>query len=357
MVDTKTTRSNITGMGRRGGGEKPVFDDFHHHIQRIKVHCSLKKQFRFLQRSHRHATSTSSVENNRRTFHVSAFLLTLLLYFPGFVSASEGGGGAYPNGAEGFYAGAVPPPGEYFINYFAHYSADSLNNASGDALPMNFSLDVTANTLRYLKVTDKKIWGGLWGWHVFLPIMNVDVEVGGSKDSKTGLGDIIVSPFVLSWHSPPFHYAAALDFYLPTGSYDQNDLANTGRNYYTLEPVFAVSYLADSGFQASAKFMYDFNTENDDTNYQTGQEFHFDYTLAKTTGPWTYGVGGYYYRQMTDDEQNGVKIGNRGKAIAIGPQIFYGSKEWSLAVKWQHEIEAKNRPEGDWLWVKFILPL
>ena len=40
------------------------------------------------------------------------------------VYATEGGGGAYPNGAEDFMSGAIPPPGFYFINYFLYYHAD-----------------------------------------------------------------------------------------------------------------------------------------------------------------------------------------------------------------------------------------
>lgn len=34
----------------------------------------------------------------------------------GTALATEGGGGAYPNGAEDFMAGALPPPGTYFKN-------------------------------------------------------------------------------------------------------------------------------------------------------------------------------------------------------------------------------------------------
>ncbi len=42
--------------------------------------------------------------------------------------ATEGGGGAYPNGAEGFMAGAVPPPGNYVINYALYLHGDRLLN-------------------------------------------------------------------------------------------------------------------------------------------------------------------------------------------------------------------------------------
>ncbi|MEC4677235.1 MAG: transporter [Nitrospirota bacterium] len=292
--------------------------------------------------------------HGKRFFYAMVWLLTIAIYTPVPVSASEGGGSAYPNGAEGFFAGVVPPPGQYLINYFSYYRADRLNDAAGNKLPLDFKLSVTANTLRYIHITDKKILGGFWGWHVLLPILNVDVEVGGNTDKKTGLGDIIISPLVLSWHSPSFHYAVGLDFYLPTGSYDKNALANTSRNYYTFEPVLVGTYLAENGFQTSAKFMYDVNTENKDTRYKTGQEFHFDYTLAKTIDPWSFGVGGYYYEQITDDERNGIKIGNRGKTIALGPQVFYGTKDWSFSLKWHHEVETINRPEGNWLWFKFI---
>ncbi|MDD5285765.1 MAG: transporter, partial [Desulfuromonadaceae bacterium] len=155
-------------------------------------------------------------------------LLSVLLLSGRQACATEGGGGAYPNGAEDFMSGAVPPPGTYFINYFTYYSADKLADNSGkSALPV-FKLNVTADVLRLIHVTDKQILGGFWAMHLFLPIMNVDVTVPGAAKSKTGLGDIIIDPFILSWHGKNWHAATGLDLYIPTGSYDKNDLANVG---------------------------------------------------------------------------------------------------------------------------------
>ncbi|MBS1224301.1 MAG: putative regulatory protein, partial [Proteobacteria bacterium] len=34
----------------------------------------------------------------------------------------------YPLGAENFMAGALPPPGNYFINYLVHYQGDLQDN-------------------------------------------------------------------------------------------------------------------------------------------------------------------------------------------------------------------------------------
>ncbi|MBI5101666.1 MAG: transporter [Nitrospirae bacterium] len=273
--------------------------------------------------------------------------------------ATEGGGGAYPNGAEDFMAGAVPPPGSYFINYLTHYRADRLNDGNGNSAVPNFDLKATANVFRFIYVTKQQVLGGFWGMHAFLPVVNLDVKVPGASQSNTGIGDIIVDPFILSWHSKNFHAVTALDIYVPTGAYDVRDLANIGRNHWTFEPIVGFTYMSDSGFDISAKIMYDINTKNDDTGYKSGQEFHFDYTIAKKFDNLSIGLGGYYYKQTTDDKQNGVRFGdgNRGQAIAFGPQMKYDHKNMSFILKYQKETNVKNRPEGDKFWFKFVYAL
>lgn len=284
-----------------------------------------------------------------------------LAALPPAVSATEGGGSSYPNGAEGFYVGAAPPPGNYFVNYVLNYDADRLNDGNGNNLIPGFKLRVSGDVLRFLRITEHQVWGGNWGWHVFVPFLDVKVTVPGlPRSSKSGLGDIIVSPFVVAWHhSKNLHSVVSLvDIYAPTGSYDKTRLANTGRNYWMFEPVFAASYLSDQGWEASGKFMYDFNTRNDDTDYRSGQEFHFDYTLAKHFGKTAFGIGGYYYRQTTDDSGPGAPPGgNRGEAFAVGPQFIYEGAKVKAILKYQVETRTENRPEGNTFWFKLIVPL
>ncbi|MCX7914043.1 MAG: transporter [Thermodesulfovibrionales bacterium] len=285
--------------------------------------------------------------------------LYLLLFLAGnnSVLGTEGGGGAYPNGAEDFMAGAVPPPGIYFLNYFTFYTADKFMDNSGKSAIPDFDLNVTANVFRLLYVSKTQIFGGNWGMHVFIPLLNVDVELPIGSQSKTGIGDIIIDPFILSWHFKNWHFATGIDIYIPTGQFDKNRLANLGRNYWTFEPIFAFTYLSDSGVDVSCKFMYDFNTKNKDTNYKSGQEFHFDYTLGKRLQNWHLGIGGYYYKQLTSDKLNGQRVlpdGNKGRAFAIGPQAKYDYKNMSFVLKYQKEFEVKNKPEGDKFWFKFV---
>lgn len=161
-------------------------------------------------------------------------------------------------------------------------------------------------------------------------------------------------------HSDKLHSFVALDVIPPTGEYDRHDLANIGRNYWVIEPVAAVSYIDPMGLNADIKMMYDFNTENRATNYRSGQEFHFDYSAGWAVSPnWVVGVGGYYYRQTTDDRVNGDTLSdNKGRAFAIGPSIKYDSgKGWFLSAKWQQESDVRNRAQGDAYWLKLVFPL
>lgn len=271
--------------------------------------------------------------------------------------ATENGGGAYPNGAEDFMAGAVPPPGNYFIDYFNFYSADSFKGG-----PPEFKLNVVADTFRFIHITDKQFLGGFYGVHIFIPLVYMDLKTTGMSDHDTraSLGDIIVDPFILSWHGKNWHAVTAVDIYMPTGNYSNtgSPRANIGRNYWTFEPIVAGTYVADCGFQASGKFMYDFNTKNTDTNYLSGQEFHFDYAVGQKVSDFTLGVAGYFYHQVTNDEINGTTVpfnnGNKGRVFSIGPAAKYDYKNMSFSFKYDFETAVQNRPAGNSLWAKFI---
>ena len=273
------------------------------------------------------------------------------------VLATEGGGGAYPNGAEDFMSGAVPPPGDYLLTYGLYYTADDLKDGSGNTLPIDFDLEVGGAVFRYLHVTDKTLWGGQWAQHIFVPALNVDVTTPAGSDSTFGLGDIIVDPFILAWHRPPFHWVTGVDIYVPVGAYDESDLANVGRNYWTFEPVVAGTYLNDQGVEVSAKLMYDINTENTDTDYQSGDEFHMDYAAGLHLGPYAVGVNGYYYDQVTDDDAPAsAMVLGEGRQHGLGPAVSYQCKKVSLVAKYQWEFDTEARPEGERLWLKVILP-
>ena len=285
--------------------------------------------------------------------------------------ATENGGGAYPNGAEGVMTGFVPPPpGYYLINYALYYGADKVMDDAGKEIPVEFDLEVWGDVVRIINVTDKKFLGGTWVQHVFIPFLSVDISAqvpdgaGGLasvSDDNIGLGDIIVDPVILAWHRRNWHWAAGVDVYVPVGDYTEGELANIGRNYWTLEPVVAITYMNRHGYEASAKIMYDINFENSDTDYESGDELHVDFAASKSQDAWTFGVGGYYYEQVTDDEglaADGTEVpANKGKAVALGPHIGYKKGQTSFILKYQKEFDVENKPEGERFWFKIVTAL
>lgn len=262
-----------------------------------------------------------------------------------FNALAKEGGDQYPHGAEGFMAGALPPPGNYFLNYAGYYAGE-FHDGNGDKVD---GVEVTAifDALRYVHVSEKTLWGGNLAFGAILPLVDQEIETPGPTFSDSGTGDITIHAFVLGWHSPTMHTLAGLDINLATGS------DNITADYNTFEPFFGVTYL-DDGFEASTKLMYSIHQENDDTNYQSGDEFHMDYSFAKHDGNMAYGIGGYYVKQLEEDEVDGVKNGVEGQALAFGPQIKYDKDGASFIFKWHHETSVEDRFAGDKLWFKYI---
>ena len=312
----------------------------------------------------------------------------LLLIFAAFLmtfssQAMAGGGQSYPNGAEAFMAGAAPPPGFYFLDYMYYYHADTMKDDSGDDIDAFDDVSVFANVFRFLWMTDKQILGGNYGMHAFVPILDVDLDfnVPAGPEAKNYYSDtsvpyVIYSPFLLAWHlqEGKLHIVTSLaDIYIPTGQ-DDGNMAAVGHNFWTIEPVLGITYMLNE-WEFSAKFMYDFNTTQDDyatvygfeVDRDPGQEFHFDYSVSYALSPsFRLGVNGYYYTQTTDDSYDidasvpGVvqallkdDEGNHSKVLSVGPGIWYNHKNMFFSLRNQWEMAAKNKTEGYNLWAKF----
>lgn len=287
----------------------------------------------------------------------------------GAAAWAEEGNDQYPNGAENWYAGAVPPPGRYYVNYFGFYSGKLKDGSGANALlggstPTAFA---TFNASRGLVMTHLKLFGADYGMHMIVPVVYQSVDLGGSAN-RTNLGDIDVDPLVFAWHRPSWHAVAAFDTFLPTGYYDKNDARiSIGANHFGFEPLFGVSWLPKSGWETSAKLMYDFNTVNQATNYRSGQAIHADYAAGKHIGSWMAGGSGYFLKQTTDDTSASQQVaaapglwdaGRRGQVLAVGPAMGYTSKKHViLMADWQHETLVRNRFGGDKVWFKLIIPM
>ncbi|HEY8906772.1 MAG TPA: transporter [Rhodoferax sp.] len=274
--------------------------------------------------------------------------------------AGEGGGSSYNGGVENFMTGAAPPPGFYVVEYGNVYSADTLKDGSGNTIPVpGFKVKAVAAATRFVWSTRENMLGGNLVWHAIVPLVDLEVSAAGASQHKSGVGDITFGPAISFHHSPALHSVLALDFVAPTGEYDKNNLANIGRNYWSLQPVFTMSQIDPHGFNWDFKATLNLARTNNATNYRSGNELYVDYSAGFGLGNgWTVGAGGYWMQQLNADTSNGVDVANsRTKAFAIGPSVKYDNgKGWFITAKLQQEMAVEGRTQGNALWIKSTIP-
>lgn len=103
------------------------------------------------------------------------------------------------------------------------------------------------------------------------------------SDSESGLGDILLFPLMLNYAvSPDLNVNFRVGLYAPTGDYEVGRLANTGKNFWIVEPTLGVIYFGQKNGRVASLFLgVDFNEENPDTEYKSGTQVHLDGTLAQ----------------------------------------------------------------------------
>jgi len=287
---------------------------------------------------------------------ISALSLALLC---ASADATEGGGlGVYPDGLENYLSGALPPPGVHALLYGGLLKYDKVRDNAGHQIAIpDFGVDVAVLAPRLIWVTKEKLLGGDLAWHAVLPLLNVKFKAAGASWSSTGLGDISFGP-ALGFHaSPSLHYVAAVDVVAPTGRYSSSDPSSLGKNYWSIQPILAISQIDPAGFNADAKLMLDLNRRNTATQTTSGRALHADYALGWGFGNgWAAGVGGHVFLQTSSDSGPAAAPG-KARVVAIGPSLrYFDGKGTLLTLKLQQEFSVRNRPEGRQLFVKASLP-
>lgn len=315
------------------------------------------------------------------THHIRSVALRLALGVIPFTVAhgEEGGSGHYFPGSMSSFVDGVPPDETFIARYnFAYYDGDHDAALPIAGLPIagNVNAESFVNGLTFLWRPPLDL-GERWSYAMSatIPYISLDVSAdvmptaGGPtihrSDSIDGIGDIVLMPLMLNYKvNPDFNINARLGIYAPTGSYKVGRLANAGKNFWTFEPKIGFMYFGQkNGREASLLTGFDFNTENDDTNYQSGTQWVADGTLAQHFPLWGglagVGITGYWYEQIEGDSGSGATFGDfEGRTAGLGPVLSYSGKIRDTAVtaeiKWLHEFETKNRLEGDYFWAKLV---
>jgi len=273
--------------------------------------------------------------------------------------ATENGGQNYPFGVNTILPGVAPPPGQtWWQNYNVYYSADRFNDGNGNSLIPGFRLDVAAYAPRLFHSWDVHIGPFGLASALVVPFVYAGAKTALTSDHDFDIGDPTIQPLYLTYANgaKTFFAYGGVDFFVPT-------FTTVSRRYTSMDPILAMTWFPRKGVDVNMIALLEFAlAKNASTDYRSGDLVVLDYSghvhpfacLPKLA----LGFNGYYVDQFTGDEVAGVDIGFEGRSFALGPEMVYETSEAEgFAVKWQHEFDTRNRPQGEQLWFQFQVPL
>ena len=288
--------------------------------------------------------------------------------------AGEGGTSHIMPGANATMVDLPPTsPGGFVKPMVVHYRGDvSAKVPTAAGVVANLNADADTFVLGGGYGFEGTVLGGAhFAVAAFLPYTWLTISgnsqaLGGVSigNSINGLGDLTVVPVLLGWKDENWQYDFLLPVYAPTGSYELGRLGNTGLHYWTFDPVVGVAYSnTSSGLTGAAHLGYAINTENNATNYKSGNVLHLDTAVQQIiplgSGLATIGAEAWYFQQLTCDSGAGATLGCfKGRTAGIGPVLGYiqpmGKETLLFEFKWLPELDTQNRLKGDYLWLKMV---
>lgn len=284
------------------------------------------------------------------------FWLGMVLVFLA-VLVVEGGGGNIFNGVDGFMVGVLLLLGIYGLVFLNYYSGDCFNDGNGNFFVFGFSVKVNVVVFKIVYMININVYGGLLGFYGVLLLVDQMVQVVGCIDSCIGLGDLEVGLLVV-WYQGDWYWYGLMVLVVLIGLYNKDWLVNIGLNYIIIWLQFGWIYVLVNGIDIFSCFIYSFNICNNVINYKFGQYFEVDYNFGYVfIFSLKVGLQGYYFQQIINDEQNGVKVGsdgNKGWVLVIGFGLFYQVSFVFFEFKYFIEIRVENWVQGKSLWFKSV---
>ena len=298
-------------------------------------------------------------------------------------AAEEGGSGRYFPGSMASFVDGVPTGETVIVRLnVLHYIGDFSSNlvvpiAGLAALDVKVKSTAVGLTGLWRPPIDM---GDHWSYAASLtvPFVNTKVEADvlspndplqrtvRRSDTVTGLGDIFMLPIMLNYNvSQALNFNFRVGLYAPTGDYQEGELANEGKNFWSVEPTAAMLYLSpENGREFSAFLGTTFNEKNSASDYRSGNQMHMEITAAQHfpigNGGASAGVTGFWYEQVTGDSGSGATFGAfKARTRGLGPVIAYnhklGSNDFIAELKWLREFDVERRPEGDIVFLKALI--
>lgn len=310
---------------------------------------------------------------------IASLALTVLVA-PDQARASESGASIYLLGSGGPGAAVMPPVPGVFLSSTGYYYKGETDGARqfpiGGHVVAGLDATIAAVFPTMLWVPDTTVAGGRLGFGMAVPLGQPWVEVSAvltgprgrqvtlrRKDTAFVQGDPIFLSMI-GWKRGEWNYQLSGMTNIPVGAYRSGELANLAFHRWAQDVSFAVTWKNQPGWDLSAKTGFTFNGENPITDYNTGTEWHVEAAVEKAITPaWSLGLQAYHFDQVTGDSGAGAALGSfKGRVTAVGATAAYNFKIMgkipaTLRLHGFSEFGARNRLEGDSLFLDFSMPL
>jgi hypothetical protein len=300
-----------------------------------------------------------------------AFLLSISVFSAAPAQAQQKG--QYIPGQQGLNAGVLPEPGFTYANITINYSADSLKNASGSAVPLTGSYDIWAIENVFFYVPKFKALGAKLAFMVVAPTLangsltlgsltfpNVAINGGGF-----GVADTWVQPVTLGWSLKRADVYAGYAFMAPTGRYNAGASDNVGSGYWGNHITTGSTVYLTKNKGTSANLFTDWElhgskTTGAGTRATPGQTFTMEWGLGqvfplKKDFSRLFQVGVIGYDQWQVSNNGGLASPSipanalpyySVHAIGFQTNFILPAKATNFFFKFEDEYRALARPEG-----------
>lgn len=252
--------------------------------------------------------------------------------------------GHYVPGVEGMQGASVPPPGFYYLGYALNYDIDDFRApGTSDNLPGHNRGTVTALANRFVWISPYKLLGADYGMEAIVPVIrtSLTVNAAGISESRSGIGDIYLSPLVLGWHGDRWDAVAGAGLWVDSG--DSGHPASPGKGFKSTMLTAGLTYYLDSAktISASALSRFEFNGHNDD-GFKPGNQLTVEWGVGKAFSAVQVGLVGYSQWQVSDDSGPGA-TSHRSSRHAIGAELAYPIPSAGMTLKgaFYKEVSAK----------------
>lgn len=250
------------------------------------------------------------------------------------------------------------PQGGYAVLYPAIYSADKLTDKNGETLVPNLNLESKGAVLRYVYYRSEKVRYP-WLVNFLIPIKKQEMRnpYTDKADKDSGVGDARFSTGFWVINKPAQHLYAGpgIDVDMPTGHYDQNNLATVGEDIWRFRPTFVFAKMKPP-FDVELTARYSMETTQKETKVKEGDVFIFEsYSGMFINKQLMLGAHFNYYKGR-DDRNNGNRIPDSAiQMFQAGPNIQYMfSPRVNFMAQCIWDYNTENTTEGRLILLRLV---